>query len=82
MLTNEERVWFEENRDLLSFLRKLEDKGADIWAVMDLTNNILDIINFGDFVTLVNRMGRHVVESAYNKRGYHHVNKQRESLAS
>jgi len=71
MLTNKESLFFHENREAISCLRKLDEKGVNIWAVMELMIEILNLINFGDFVLLVKCIGRQAVVSADN--GQSHV---------
>ena len=62
MKISDESAFFHENREVISCLRKLEEKGVDIWAVMELMLKILDLINFADFVLLVKSIGRQAIE--------------------
>jgi hypothetical protein len=70
MQISEESAFFHENREAISCLRKLDEKGVYIWDVMELMLEILTLINFGDFVRLVKCIGRQAVMRVDNGRSY------------
>lgn len=61
MKMSEESKFFYENREAISCLRKLDEKGVDIWAVMELMIETLKLIKFSDFVHLVRCIGRQAI---------------------
>ncbi len=43
MLTNKERALLDENRDLLNFIARLEEKGVDVRAMVDITEDLIKL---------------------------------------
>jgi len=47
MLSNEERTWIDENWNLIKFLAEIEEKGVDIWAFVDITETLVQLLRKG-----------------------------------
>ena len=43
MLSNKERCWIDKHKKFILFLAELEEKGVDVWAMMDITENLIKL---------------------------------------
>lgn len=43
MLTNEERALLDQNRDLINFMARLKEKGVDVEAIVDITEDLIKL---------------------------------------
>jgi len=46
MLSNKERAWIDKNKDFILLLAELQEKGFDIWGFMDLTKELIDLLDY------------------------------------